>query len=245
MIIGGGGSIYEGAFLGLSGFQVAQDWDVPALLIAVYDESLRSLDLVLDAWYRLGDRLLGVVVNKVPAHGRQVLLEEVVLFTGRKGVKTLGIIAQDSKLQALSLEEILGITGGELLTTSPAGEVRVEGFLLGSMGLEAAVPYFRKGKGKALIAQADRADLMLAALECPISAIIVTEGLSPSESVVHRAEEKGMPVVLVDMDTLSAVELLDAKWGIVALSGKGKVARAVELVKASLDWEALLGALGV
>jgi len=240
-----GGSIYEGAFLGLSGFQVAQNWDVPALLIAVYDESLRSLDLVLDAWYRLGDRLLGVVVNKVPAHGRQVLLEEVVPFMERKGVKTLGIIAQDSKLQALSLEEILGITGGELLTTSPAGEVRVEGFLLGSMGLEAAVPYFRKGRGKALIAPADRADLMLAALECPISAIIVTEGLSPSESVIHRAEEKGVPVVLVDMDTLSAVELLDAKWGIVALSGKGKVARAVELVKASLDWEALLGALGV
>ena len=245
VIVGGGGSVHEGTFLGLSGFQVSREWDVPVLLVAPYDEGLRSLDLVLDARERLGERLLGVVVNKVPAHGRQILLEDVVPYMGGRGVRTLGIIPLDPGLQALSLEEILAITGGRLLTGFPAHEVLVEGFLLGSMGLEAAVPYFRKGKGKALIAPADRSDLMLAALECPISALIVTEGLPPLDCVLQRAEERRVPVVLVDMDTLSTVELLDMRWGMAALRGKKKVTRAAELVKVSLDWESFLSLLGM
>ncbi len=245
VIVGGGGSIYEGTFLGLSGFNVAHEWDVPVLLVAAYDESLRSLDLVMDARERLGEKLLGVVVNRVPPHGRQILIEDVVPYMERRGVRTLGMVPLDSKLQALSLEEILEITGGKLLTSPPSREVLVEGFLLGSMGLESAVPYFRKGKGKALIAPGDRSDLMLVALECPIAAIIVTEGLPPLDHVVQNAEEKGIPVILLDMDTLSAVELLEVKWGRAALRGGRKVARAVELVRASFDWETFTRIMGL
>ncbi len=245
VIVGGGGSVYEGAFLGLSGFQVAHNWDVPALLVAVYDESLRSLDLVLDAKGRLGERLLGVVVNKVPSHGWQILVEDLVPYMESKRVRILGMIPLDSRLQALSLEEILTLTGGRVLTGSHDDEVLVEGFILGSMGPEAAVSYFKKGKEKALIASADRSDLMLAALEHPINAIIVTEGLPPLDSVLQRAEERKVPVILVDMDTLSAVELLGVRWGMAALRGEKKAARAVELVKASLDWDTFSAALGV
>jgi BioD-like phosphotransacetylase family protein len=59
----------------------------------------------------------------------------------------------------------------------------------------------------------DRLDIQLAALETSTRCLILTGNLYPSSVILSRAEEVGVPVVLVRQDTLTAVEMIDRYRG--------------------------------
>jgi len=76
-------------------------------------------------------------------------------------------------------------------------------------------------------------------------AVILTGNLPPSSLVLARAEELGVPMVLVGVDTLTAVERMEALFGTVRIHDGSKVARIREMFSAAVDVPALMAALGV
>jgi BioD-like phosphotransacetylase family protein len=76
------------------------------------------------------------------------------------------------------------------------------------MTIESALKYLRRAANKAVITGGDRADMTLTALESGTSVLILTGGLYPDVSVLSRASEKKVPVILVPFDTFTAIDKL-------------------------------------
>ena len=89
----------------------------------------------------------------------------------------------------------------------------VENMMVGAMSAEAALMHFRRKPNKAVITGGDRADIQLAALETSTRCLILTGNLYPSPTVLNRADELGVPVLLADMDTLAAIEVVESYMG--------------------------------
>jgi len=102
---------------------------------------------------------------------------------------------------------------GTILSALQKQDELVESFMLGAMGHELALRFFRTKTDKAVITGGDRADIQLAALETDTRCLILTGNFSPSTIVVGRAEELGVPIVLVKYDTLTTVEKLNEILG--------------------------------
>jgi BioD-like phosphotransacetylase family protein len=103
LLLEGGGSLREGYAMGLSNLHVAQVLGAPALVIVPYRGEMRLVDDVLTARFRLGEQLLGVILNMVPDEGRDFLSEYAVPFLEAKGITVLGALPSVPRLSALSV----------------------------------------------------------------------------------------------------------------------------------------------
>lgn len=125
-----------------------------------------------------------------------------------RGFRTLGVIPRRPEIAAPTVEEFYKELGGEILAGQEHLGLLVEDIMVGAMTLEGAIRYLRRSADKAVVLGGDRADLALAALETNTSVLILTGGLYPDVKVLSRADEKGVPVILVHYDTYTTIEKL-------------------------------------
>lgn len=92
-------------------------------------------------------------------------------------------------------------------------ERQVEHLVIGAMGSAAALSHFRRRANKVVITGGDRADLQLAALETSTSALVLTGSIRPPATVLDKAEEQQVPVIIVSDDTLTTVERSERVFG--------------------------------
>jgi len=192
----------------------------------------------------LGDSLLGVLINDVPYARLEATRTRVATYLEREGIRVLGVLGHDASLSAVSVAEIVASLDGVVLAGEAGLEEPVESFMVGAMGQEKALRYFRRRARKAVVTGGDRSDVQLAALETDTRCVICTGGMAPSSIVLSRADELGIPMVLVEMDTLSAVEHMEVLFGHVRVHDAVKVARIRELLAEQADLDALFSALG-
>ncbi|MBC7106242.1 MAG: hypothetical protein H5T97_09900, partial [Firmicutes bacterium] len=107
------------------------------------------------------------------------------------------------------------------------------------MTIESALGYFRRAANKAVVTGGDRAEIALAALETSTSVLILTGGLYPDVRVVARAEERGVPVILVYYDTFTTVE----KMGTVARHLRPEDRNAIAIARENVARYCDLGGL--
>jgi BioD-like phosphotransacetylase family protein len=117
--------------------------------------------------------------------------------------------------------------------------------LVGAMSVESALSYFRRQPNKAVITGGDRADIQLAALDTSTRCLILTGNLYPSPVVLNRADELGIPVLLADMDTLSAIDVVEGYVGRGRVQQPQKIDRFGALLTEHLDFAALDADLGL
>ncbi len=244
MIVEGPSDIVQGCAVGLSLCDVARLVDGRVLLVE------RSLGLVLpDALMNgrdcLGERLVGVVHNWVREADRAALLDHMAPFLESNGVRFFGTIAADPMLSSVTVAEIAEALGASVLCAEEHLDLNVESFMVGAMGQEKALRFFRRKQHKAVITGGDRADVQLAALETSTNAIILTGNMPPSSLVLARADEIGVPMLMVDMDTLAAVERMEALMGHVRLHGPGKADRIRDMFVEGVRVDELLTAFGL
>ncbi len=113
------------------------------------------------------------------------------------------------------------------------------------MNAESALHFFQRVPNKAVIIGGDRADIQIAALQTPTRCLILTGDLYPSEAIVARAEELGVPVVLVPQDTSTTAEICEQLQGHLTLHSERKVSRAKEIIHRCLDWPLVYRNLGL
>jgi hypothetical protein len=121
----------------------------------------------------------------------------------------------------------------------------VEHLMVGAMSVESALSYFRRKPNKAVITGGDRPDIQLAALETSTKCVILTGNLHPSPIILGRAEEVGVPMVLVRQDTLTAVEVIERFFGKTRFHLEKKVRRFDEMLADRFDYERLYTVLGL
>jgi len=244
MLIGGVGDMRTGWYLGISGYRLAETLDTKVIVVDKYDMGV-NLDSLLALKKHLGDRLIGVILNRVYESKIDYLQRVEIPFLEAKGVKVLGIIPHDIALFAVSVEKLCDVLGGEFICGEQYKDNMVERFSVGAMNVESALRFFRRIKNKAVITGGDRADIQLAALETSTRVIVLTGGLYPNELIISRAEQKKVPLILVKSDTLTTIERFEQILGRLSIREGTKVERANVLINEKLDFDYIYQKLGL
>lgn len=244
MVIEGPNGMFQGRSAGIDVSALTRLLDARALVIHRPAE-LDLPDDVLTMAATLGERLGAVLLNWVREPAMPFVSQKVAPFLERAGVPVAGILAYDPLLSSVSVAEIVDTLGGRVLNSADQLGRRVESFMIGAMEVEQALRFFQHEHDKAVVTGGDRADVQMAALETSTSALILTGNMDPSPRVVARAEELGVPVVLVQTDTLDAIESLESLIGHVRLHDPEKAARIRSELEGAVDMDALLSSFGI
>jgi uncharacterized protein len=100
-------------------------------------------------------------------------------------------------LSSVTIAEIVEELSGTVLSAEENVDQIAESFMVGAMGQDKAMRFFRRRPRKVVVTGGDRSDVQLAALETDTRALVLTGDLPPSAHVLSRAEELGVPMVLV------------------------------------------------
>ncbi len=243
-ILEAAGSIHEGILYGLSLDQLAKDFDSKVLLVHLWKDS-RSVESLISAKHQLADRLLGVVLNAVTPDDVKELKEKVVPALAVLGIDVFGVMPRSPLLRSVTVDELVRRLNARVVCCSDRLELMVETLSIGAMSVNSAMEFFRKSRNMAVVTGADRTDIQLAALEASTQCLILTGAGNPLPQLINRAEELEVPLLKVDSDTLSTVEVIEQAFGHVRLHEDVKAAYAFRLVEEHCDLQRLFGFLGI
>ncbi|MBS7643083.1 phosphotransacetylase family protein [Candidatus Bathyarchaeota archaeon] len=242
LIIEGLNRVEDCTFMELSAPILAKKFESKVLIV-----SRAATDTVVDLILRdkkciqaEGAPCIGTILNYVPRQILEKVKEIAVSILEKHNVKVWGVIPEDVRLTAPTVREIHEKLGGEILVREDKLDNLIEDFLVGAMTAESSLKYFRRTVNKAVITGGDRADLALAALETSMSVLILTGNLYPSVKVLVRAEEQGVPVLLVPYDTYTTVQYLSKIAGRIKPRDTKKIELTKQFIETYVNWEGIL-----
>jgi len=245
LLMEGGASLREGYVAGLPTPLVAQKLGSCVLVVAKYRDEVRLMDDILASQARLGDVLCGVVINRVPKEASSYVSDIAIPYLEKRGIRVYGVLPETRGLEALTVEELVSVLDAQVLTRQPNYQALVESLTVGAMTADAALSRFRQQLNKAVITGGDRTDIQLAALETSTTCLVLTGNLHPSPLIVKQAEEFGVAVLLVPMNTMEAVERIERIFGKTRLGQASKLRKFEELFSEHMDIEQLYSTLSL
>lgn len=197
------------SFLELSAKELALELDAKILILTQgrevedTDRILLALNFFKSANIEVVGAIMSLVPDELFSHFKTII---VPVLEEKFGVDIFGLIPDRVNLAAPTVKEIASFINARVLAGKDHQNKLVENFIVGAMQPEAALKYFRRSMNKAVITGGDRPQLALAAMETSTSALILTGGILPPARVLSAAEEKGIPVLLVNTDTYTTIK---------------------------------------
>ncbi|MDD4168858.1 MAG: phosphotransacetylase family protein [Desulfotomaculaceae bacterium] len=245
VIIGGASFPHIMGCLGLDAASLTKEFQA-APLFTIRIESDYSLDMAIffNSYLECkGISTLGNIFHNVPesliakTEGiYQPILEE-------HGYHILGVIPKHPITTSPTVKEYYEVLGGEILAGKENLDRVVEDVVIGAMTIESALGYLRRTANKAVITGGDRPEIALSALETSTSAIFLTGGFYPNVKLIARAEEKGIPIILVHQDTYTTIEKMSEVTRQIRANDQQAIDIAVENIDAYCNWRGILKAL--
>ena len=240
MVVEGGGRLWTGGIVDLTDADVAELLDAEVFVVSSYDDPM-DLDDVLAVADRVGDRLAGVLFNPVRGADFDALTEDVAPFLEGRGIQTLGALPFDETLAGVTVADLAEGIGADLVTSDAPTDGLVERFSVGAMESGSAIEQLRRTRNAALITGGDRSDVQTAALEASgVECLVLTGGYRPSQAVVGKAEDRGVPILSVQTDTRTTIDRVEESLQSDRIRSPEAVARMGELLSESVDVDALL-----
>ena len=238
-LLEGAGGLSDGLLYGLSLVQVARGLQAPVVLVHSWN-GCHSAESLLAAREQLGDLLCGVVLNGLPPEQVPLVRAEVAPALERLGVPVLGVMPRSPLLRSVTVEELVRRLDAQVLCCRYRLDLLVETLSIGAMNVNSAMEFFRRRRNMAVVTGADRTDIQLAALEASTQCLILTGAGEPLPQLISRAEELEVPLLKVEHDTLTTVEVIESAFGHVRLHESVKATYAFRLVEEHCDFEPLL-----
>lgn len=244
LLLEGPSDLEEGILFDLSLLQMAEATDASILLVVRY-KSLMSLEKVLEAKQRLGDRLIGVVINDVPSTDIGTMNNLFVPYLEEHDIPMLGILPKTDLLRCISVRDLVRELQAEVLSCSNRLDLLVESMAIGAMNVNSAVKYFRKRRNTAVVTGGDRVEIQQAALETSTQCLILTGKLPPPSFILNRAQELEIPILSVDLDTLTTVEIIDKTFSQAHIHEPVKAQCIRQIMSEHFDTDRLLSLIGL
>ncbi len=243
-LLEGPSNLEEGALLNLSLPEITAALDASVLLVARFN-ARHMIDQIVSARKRLGDALLGVILNEVSEADIGFATETVRPYLERQGIPVLGMLPHLPFLRGMRVAELVQRLDAEVLCCGDHLDLVVESLKIGAMNVNAALRFFGQGIHQAVVTGGDRRDLQIAALETSTHCLILTGQIAPSKDVITLAQDKEVPILSVAMDTLSTVESIDSLFGHIPLNNPDKVPLIQEVLTQKIDIQRLIGLIGL
>jgi uncharacterized protein len=244
VLLEGAGNLEEGRLFGLSMPQMAEALNASVVLVARYQSGL-VVEKLMAAKQQMGESLAGVLLNDVPLSQLDLAQTQVKPFLEKQGIAVLGMLPHNALLRSVSVGELVRRLDAEVLCRPDRMELMVESLKIGAMNVNSALEYFRRAHNMAIVTGGDRTDIQLAALETSTQCLILTGHLPPSPTILSRAEDLEVPILSVDLDTLTTVEIIDTAFGQARLHEPLKVQEMYQMMAKHFDGDRLLAKLGL
>jgi len=236
-----GKDLSYGASVYLDPLTISQETGAPVLIVAGGGEDEMSDDLAFIHRFVSRDEatVAGVVVNKV------VHLDD---FRGshlpeieKIGVNVFGVLPYIADLSTLSVSTIADKLFARVIAGEEGLSRRIRTVLVGAMSVNAAMGDPRIGSpDKLVISSGDRSDMILAVLDVGgTSAVVLTNNIVPPSSVVAKAGDLGVPLLLVPKDTYETALQVEKIRPLLTVDDRDKIERIASLVEEHVDLEPL------
>ena len=192
-----------GSYTGLSAPQVAAVLDCPGLLIAEGEpDTIIDKSIIANHCFNVKDAtLLGVVINK------STFRKEARAQLEEKGINILGVIPENEELKTPTCEDVIDILDGELIAGEEGLCKKVKTIVVGAMTYDTAERTLQQmefPENTVMVTGGDRADMQLLAFEIKSSLLVLAGNTYPSMTILAKADELGIPVIMVPYDTMTA-----------------------------------------
>jgi hypothetical protein len=204
----GSGHAGVGSVFDLSNAQVAKHLGCKAIIVSQggIGKPIDEVSLNQALFEREGVEIIGVILNKVHGDKLEYIADFARRGLKRKGLELLGVLPHQRLLSNPTVGSIREELHAESLNTGGNLHALVEDVVVGAMGAQNAVRFFKKGV--LLITPGDREDILLAActsLESPddqhLAGIVLTGGMRPPEEVLRLVRALPIPVLLAKADS--------------------------------------------
>ena len=244
ILMEGPGTLDEGYLYQLSLPHIAQMVDASVLLVARF-ESSEIVETLLSAKQRLGDRLIGVVINDIPPKQLEEVNSLLKPFLEKQNIPVLAMLPKITFLGGVRVADLAERLNAQVLCQSDRLNLMVESLKIGAMNVNSALKYLSTGTNMAVVTGGGRTDIQLAALETSTNCLIVTGNIRPAPIILNRAKELEVPVLSVDLDTLTTVEIISNSLGQVRLHEPMKVESICQLFNEHFLIDRLLDSLNI
>ncbi len=223
---------------------LADALDARVLLVARYSPDL-TVERIVEAAGGFGDRLAGVVVNRIFKYRSQDAQTRLAEGLRSQNIPVLALLPEDRRLQAVTVDRIAEHLNGEYFLGQDKKDQLFDNVLIGGIVLDNGVEYFGINHTKAVLVRADRPDIQMAALQTPTRCLVLTGGHRPIQYIEHEAREEEVPVILVQQGTLEASRQMDTLFDGASVHHPDKADAFVDLLQSHAGLEALGQAIGV
>ena len=204
----GSGHAGVGSVFDLSNAQVAKTLGCKVIIVSQggIGKPIDEVSLNQALFEKEGVEIIGVIINKVQEEKIPEITRFVRSGLKRKGLELLGVLPHEQILSNPTVDLIREELRAELLNSPPTLNTLVDDVVVGAMGAQNAMRFFKRGT--LLITPGDREDILLAAgamtapqSEEKMAGIVLTGGLRPSESVLKALQTLPIPVLLAKADS--------------------------------------------
>lgn len=242
MIVEGMYNVCSGGIFNIPTPRLTRALNLKILLVAKPENDMVVDEILYGCSYAsiLRAKMLGILFNNVPPQMAERIKSTIEPYLKKHGVRTLGAIVENTELSAPTVREIFDATGGSVLAGEKNMDRLVQNVLVGAMQMQDALRYLRKSVNKVLVTGGDRTDLISTALETSMSALVLTGNIYPHLSVISKAEELGVPIILVPHDTYTTVKLVEKVTGKIKPYDKRRIELTKKLIEENVDWKNIL-----
>lgn len=244
VLLEGPANLEEGALVDLSLPDMAVALEASVILVLQFTHR-RMVDNLIAAQRRLGDALIGVVINGIDDKDEAWVTSNLVPYLEQRGIPVVATLPKMPFLRGVRVGQVVQALDAEVLCCEDHLDLMVESLKIGAMNVNAALRFFSQGQHQAIVTGGDRQDLQIAALETSTHCLVLTGQIEPAKDVLALAKDKEVPVLSVATDTLTTVERIDALFGHVPLNNPDKVPLVRELLADRVDVPRLMALLGL
>jgi BioD-like phosphotransacetylase family protein len=234
LFIESGKDFASGAYLNLDPVSIAKYVD-GKLVIVVSGTSDSVLDDIkfIEKYMKIKNiNFGGVIINKI--NDVEEFNDSFAPIIREMGVEVYGVIPYKAQLTYFTLDFL----AEKLLARVLAGEDNlknvVKNIIIGKP-LTAEQPLSVKPSlhegNHLIITGGDKGDLILAALERDTAGIIITNDIVPHQNIIARANERGIPILLVGMDTFKTAKTIDDMEALLRKDDSEKIQLLSELIE--------------
>ena len=244
VVMEGSNNFREGYIVQLSPPQTVELLDAKVVTVIGYHDDLQLVDDALMTSVRMGERLVGIIINSMPESRFDFVEKQVKPYLAKQRIQVLAALPHEPVLRSISISEIVAALDGELLCAGCEDEL-VEHLMVSAMNVEHALNYFRRVTNKAVIVGGDRPDVQLAALETSTKALILTGNFRPNPMIEAKADERGVAIILSKHDTFTTVEKVEKFFGKTRFRQIEKVMLFEDILSKAMDFDNLYRAIGL
>lgn len=232
-LIEGSRDLTAGFTHSLSHIDLAQALGASIVLVSSDDPlAIDSVCMFDELCRQKGANISGVILNNCEKSKARKVLED-------RGLRVAGEIPNIPDLKSFKVWEVVELMEAKVLAGSGGLDRDVKSLLVGAMNPQTAIRYMRRSHAKAVITGGDRTEIQMAALSTDTSCIVLTGGIRPSKTVLSRAEEIDVPVLLVEFDTLTSAEMIEHLIARIEPRDRKKLDQITRVVRTKVDLESL------